>query len=604
LLDKNELPGRVPKAGVHRRQAETLEREGMKCILCDSAGTIELREVGFSSILVCKNCGSVFEPTFHAFKNEIWILKINSVGEGLDLGHMVKKEIRFPIDEKLLKEEKSLALPGEPPTLKRAKKEEAFVRENMENCILCGSKGSLKMRTESRSHFFFCINCHSRSQIRTNFKVTKIKSVKVLSIGSSGVPSTWVGRKYHSPIDMDEINEDLNFNLPGQPPEFEHNKKFDRFCRSVIPICVVCFDKGSLRLREVNGKRTLVCRTCHSKIHAIPNLKGNKILFLKVESTGRVNRRELEGRSWKISELSQNERWKEGNYPPVHKVEGSTHGSHWWTVLGERDLMDLFEEQRGKKVGLVSDHYWIGKNIQHKKVLDNHLVGMVTDHEDVKIMHILMNNFSWTAYPRADYATVVDAVIDKVSLWPNMIEGWLHFNIKSGTDNAYLSAFDPYFFIHKGKIDKNIELALIGFAYEYGIGKNREFENERTRENKDLFPKGKAFITDDSGWFMPLGFMQKNPNLNPDDHSIRMKVEEREEINLFGEQGYLFSGKPFGKGSDFILKVVSRKLKNEDETPDVGDSLVASIWLQAVPAQVSINGINSKLYSPESEKGP
>jgi hypothetical protein len=223
--------------------------------------------------------------------------------------------------------------------------------------------------------------------------------------------------------------------------------------------------------------------------------------------------------------------------------------------------------------------------------MDNDTAGVTSLHDDVRIIAVSVNKTLWTSYPASYHYLEVDAVIDKISLWSAGIEGWLHFNFDVGSSRCALSGFDPLFFIHRGKIEKTTKLGLLGFAYQAEKGMDHDITNERTLKERHVFPEGKARITADSGWFIPMAMMRENMGFTPDDFSVRMKVVERTDVKIFDGSGYLYKGLPFGAGSKPLFPIIVRKESIRGDPPDVGESLFASIWLQSYSMGCRTNGL-------------
>lgn len=476
-------------------------------------------------------------------------------------------------------------LPGTPALHGKDRREEKKALSALPRCILCGEKESLSLRNLGPRNILICGNCRSEFNFLASLSTDDLKYVQVRTTGNLKGIESFIGRKYVPPIPYDRISEDLKLKLPGEPPRNAKEYEYESELEKKVDQCPVCGSESSLRSRNFKLLRRIVCIQCRSIFAPIHTFLSGRLKHLRVVSIGNMTVHSyLVGKRFLVDEGRWDGVKKSEVSPPIQKVEGSAHGNHWITVLGDREIEDVFSRLSGKKVPILAHVAWKGHNIEHGKVMENRMLAMTTEDDDVRTIAVNMNKTLWTAYPATYHQMEVKPKIVLSSIWKAGIEGWITFSMKVGDAETELTGFDPLFFIHRGAVEKDLPLGLAGFCYSAQKGKDKEFDAP------DM-PEGKARLTKEGGWLIPLRLLESGADRDPDEYHLRMLVTDRKDIRIFSDPGYLYRGNPFGSANkEFELPVIVRKDRIKGKHPEIGDSFSGEIWLQSYTVGCQING--------------
>jgi len=279
---------------------------------------------------------------------------------------------------------------------------------------------------------------------------------------------------------------------------------------------------------------------------------------------------------------------KKPTMPPIERVNGDDHGEHWYTVLDEKGAQSLVQSQLEQGMKVFTRFVWKGHNIEHGKVMDNDTMGLISNSGAVRTMVVIVNGSLWTAIPVSPLHEQVDVKVKKVRIWKNGIEGWLDLVFERDDIKASLTAFDPFLFIHRGSIDEGSRIALMGLAYSASIGIDHELAVDRP----DISSDGKVRIDRNTHYIVPVNLFSKRPDqldFSPDVYRVRMKVDSREGIDIFGDPGYIFKGSLF-EGKMPVFPIIVRADHIQGEVPEVGMVMECHIWLQASAVNCRVNG--------------
>jgi len=476
-------------------------------------------------------------------------------------------------------------LPGTPALHERDKKEERKALKHLPKCILCSSEGSLSLRSLGTSNILICRECRSEFVFLTAITKDELNYIQVKTTGNLKGSDRFIGRKYIPPIPYERISEDIQLNLPGEPPRTKKDRKEADELEKRIHHCPVCEAEGTMRMRNFKFLRRLICIDCRSVFNPIHTIFSGKLKHLAVNSIGKMQVYSyLVGKRFRVDEWKWDGVEKGKISPPMEKVEGSSHGDHWMTAIGNRDVNEIFTRLSGKRIPILAHIQWNGFNVEHDKVMENRMLGMTTDEDDVRLIAVNMDGTLWTAYPTTYHHMEISPKIHLSRVWKAGIEGWLTFTIPVGDSETELTGFDPLFFIHRGGIEKDIPLGLAAFCYAGEKGKDKEFDTS------DI-PDGKAYLTKEGGWFIPMKMLKGGEKRDPDEYHLRMQITDRKDIKIFSDPGYLYFGTPFGSvNKDFVLPVIVRKDRIKGKPPEIGDSFSGEIWLQSYTIGCPVNG--------------
>ena len=247
--------------------------------------------------------------------------------------------------------------------------------------------------------------------------------------------------------------------------------------------------------------------------------------------------------------------------PRKREVAGHPHGAHWDCVgPSEEALRDIIMGSFHARA-IVGRACWTGPNVESGgAVMENEAVAALSQHSGVKALSVAVNGSVWTAYPVSEFSARAPATMKEVLEWDSGIEGQLALEV----GKASLTAFDPFYFRHRGEIVSTGECLLSAFAYL-----------ATKAEPQTLVKEGKMYDTRGVPWIFPV------PKTGADDYRIQMPVREVQKIDVFGSRGYVFSGPVIaGKKGYHDLPVVAIGKNIEGPVPGAGDDLSAAVWLQ------------------------
>jgi len=199
----------------------------------------------------------------------------------------------------------------------------------------------------------------------------------------------------------------------------------------------------------------------------------------------------------------------------------------------------------------------------------------------VRNMMIFVNGSLFTAFPYPEVSSAHEATIKEVLQWENRIEGWLSLIIYG----VPITVFDPYFYLHRGKIQEKISINFCGLAYNLEIYHPRDIEIPKKRIKEMNLPF-KTVTTKGMSAIFPMGGPGK------DDHSVVVPIIGVKRVDIMGKKGYIFLGPLFKKEKPFIVPIIALEKNIKGPIPQTGDDLFANIWLQGFPSNrdFKVNG--------------
>ncbi|MEM2869724.1 MAG: hypothetical protein QW379_04800 [Thermoplasmata archaeon] len=213
--------------------------------------------------------------------------------------------------------------------------------------------------------------------------------------------------------------------------------------------------------------------------------------------------------------------------------------------------------------------------------MENDTWGIISEGDTGRTMTIWVNASLWTAFPLPDIYSASKATITEINQWKNLIEGWLRLNLK----DMSLTVFDPFFYLHRGRIKKESNLHFSALAYT--IQPVKEVLLRLSEEGRrELGIPHDYITTKEASIIFPL----KGAAI--DDYAGLMPVVERREVEIWGERGHVFAGPLINSSPPLMPPIVATRRVIQGRVPEVGEELFAYVWLigAAEKGDFEING--------------